>query len=70
MEQHWSETAERVTDGDLRILGETESGVLLVPIGPGKWRGRYRGWNPSHWRYWIRSRCTMRIASLEDEIHG
>ena len=65
---NWMERAEYVSDGDWRILGETEDGILCVPIGPGQWRGRYSWRNPRHWQYWMRSRITKRIAFLEDEI--
>ena len=67
MAEHWRETADRVSDGDWRILGETENGTLCVPVGPGKWKGCYSWRNPFHWRYWLRSRLTLRIAFLEDE---
>jgi len=65
--QHWRETVDYVSDGDWRILGETERGILCVPVGPGQWMGRYRWQNPMHWRFWLRSRLTHRIAFLEDD---
>lgn len=63
----WLENAERVSDGDARILGEDERGDLCVPSKtvPGQW-DRLSDWrNPSHWRYYLRSRITRRVAFLE-----
>ena len=66
MREHWTATAERVSDGDWRILGEDTWGTLCVPIGDGQWKGVYKPWNPMHWQYWLRSRLTRRIAFLDD----
>jgi hypothetical protein len=51
----------------MRILGEDERGDMCVPDRrrPGWWSKRYNPWNPTHWRFWLRSRLTMRIAFLE-----
>ena len=72
MSEHWTARAERVGDGDWRILGEDDHGDLLVPgFLPGSestvygWHDLYNPWNPMHWRFWVRSRRTMRIAFLE-----
>lgn len=66
---NWMETADRVANGDFRILGETERGDLLVPSKTclGWWDRRYNAWNPTHWKYWLRSRLTRRIAFLESQ---
>lgn len=72
MSERWRSSAEMVTDGDFRILGEDDRGDLYVPrvamfnsrLAP-FWRDRYNPWNPTHWRYWLRSRLTLRIAFLE-----
>lgn len=73
MSEHWTARAERVTDGDWRILGEDDHGDMFVPWGfiPGSepviygWHDLYNPWNPTHWRFWLRSRRTLRIAFLE-----
>ena len=65
MRQHWRETAEMVSEGDWRILGELPDGRLVVPIGNGTWRGLYQPTNPRHWRFWLRSRLTRRIAFID-----
>lgn len=73
--EHWTATADRVTDGDPRILGEDERGDLWVPRHTQwarQWVNREPWWdrrfnprNPLHWRFWARSRFTNRIAFLE-----
>ena len=62
----WRETADYVTDGDHQILGEDERGDLCVPsrTKAGHWDRRYDPRRPSHWRYWLRSRRTGRVAFL------
>jgi len=67
MREHWTATADYVGSGDMRILGEDEYGNLCVPQrgNPGYWRHVYNPWNPTHWRFWLRSRLTMRIAFLD-----
>lgn len=62
----WMERAEYVADGDSRILGEDERGDLWVPSRTRAqwWDRRFNPRNPSHWRYWLRSRRTSRIAFL------
>lgn len=64
---HWIERAERVSDGDPRILGETPDGYIVVPQRRSgvKWMVRYNWQNPRHWSYWLRSRRTGRIAFLD-----
>ncbi len=64
---HWTALAERVTTGDHRILGEDEDGNLYVPslTRVGWWDRRFNPGNPSHWRYWLRSRITGRVAWIE-----
>lgn len=64
---YWMETADRVNNGDFRILGETEDGELLVPskTRPEWWDRRFNSRNPTHWQFWLRSRLTNRIAFLE-----
>lgn len=47
MKDHWTATAERVSDGDWRILGEDDHGDLFVPIGDGQWKGIYKPWKPT-----------------------
>jgi len=77
--EHWTARAERVSDGDWRILGENDHGDLLVPgnilrgtpagqaglVVVYGWHDIYNPWKPAHWRYWLRSRLTMRIAFLQ-----
>lgn len=67
--EHWTATAERVSDGDPRILGEDERGELWVPsrahTSPQRWDRRLNLRNPLHWRFYLRSRRTNRIAFLE-----
>ena len=72
MSEHWTARTERVTSGDFRVLGEDDRGDLYVPrvcLYSGQpvpyWHDLYNPWNPTHWRYWLRSRVTMRIAFLE-----
>ena len=65
MGEHWTERADRVTGGSWRILGEDECGDLWVPTSREKWSKRFNGRNPAHWRFWLRSRMTSRIAFLE-----
>lgn len=67
---HWLARAERVTDGDPRLLGEDDRGDLYVLTRHGPddepwWGKRFNPWNPLHWRFWLRSRLTLRIAFLE-----
>ena len=72
MSEHWRSRVEMVTDGDFRILGEDDRGDLYVPrahlyngyLAP-FWRDRFNAWNPTHWRFWLRSRITLRVAFLE-----
>lgn len=67
MSEHWTATAERVSDGDSRILGEDDNGDLWVPSRTRAewWDRRFNAWNPTHWPYWLRSRVTKRVAFLE-----
>lgn len=66
---HWTEAAERVTDGDPRVLGEDDNGDFYVPTcttpGQERWAQRFSPRNPLHWRFWLRSRLTNRLAFLE-----
>lgn len=64
---HWRETVEYVADGDARILGEDEDGILFVPSKSRAewWDRKFNPWNPFHWSYYVRSRRTRRIAFLE-----
>jgi hypothetical protein len=65
--EHWTATTERVSGGNPNILGEDERGDLWVPslTRSGWWDRRFNPKNPLHWRYWLRSRLTNRIAFLE-----
>ncbi len=67
MRTHWRETAEYVSSGDARILGEDDGGDLFVPskTRPEFWDRRFRATNPTHWGYYLRSRLTKRVAFLE-----
>ena len=65
MREYWTANADRVTDGNWRILGEDEWGELVVPRSPERWQGRFNPWNPMHWRFWLRSRLTNRLAFVE-----
>lgn len=64
---YWRETADRVTGGDPRILGEDDHGDLFVPslTRPEYWDRRFAWWKPTHWPYYVRSRLTNRVAFLE-----
>jgi hypothetical protein len=66
-EAHWRERAELVFGGDPRILGEDDNGDLFVPSKTRAdwWDRPFNPRNPTHWRYWLRSRRTLRIAALE-----
>lgn len=72
MRRHWLETAEFVTEGDPRIVGEDECGDLWVPalgthsqtVDP-VWNRRLNLWHPGHWRHYLRSRITGRVAFLD-----
>jgi hypothetical protein len=57
---------------DPRLLGEDENGDLFVPDRhhPGQWCARFNPRNPLHWRPWLRSRRTLRIAMIESEPHA
>lgn len=66
---HWTEKAEYVSFGDARILGEDERGDWFVPsrnvsFDP-MWDRAFRWWAPTHWRFWLRSRITGRVAFLQ-----
>lgn len=68
MTLHWTETADRVTTGNPRILGEDEDGEILVPSSydPPLWGPkRFDAKNPLHWRFWLRSRLTNKLAMVE-----
>ena len=62
----WVERAEFV-DGDRRILGELDDGSWWCPsrTDPRRWDRRFSPWRPTHWRFWLRSRLTGRMAWLE-----
>lgn len=70
--KHWLETADHVSSGDPRIIGQDEHGDLYVPaLGTHSltvdavWNRRLNLWHPLHWRYYLRSRITGRVAFLE-----
>jgi hypothetical protein len=67
MRTHWLETAEYVSDGDTRILGEDDNGALYIPSKARSefWDRRFNRFNPTHWPYYLRSRRTNRVAFLE-----
>jgi hypothetical protein len=69
MSEHWLETADYVTDGDPRIIGQDDHGDLFVPSRrrPEFWDRRLNLWKPTHWPYYLRSRLTNRVAFLETE---
>lgn len=63
----WYMDVEYVSEGDWRILGEDEHGSLYVPSRT-RWLWldrKFNKWNPFHWKYYLRSRLTRRIAFLE-----
>lgn len=63
---HWLESADYVTDGDMRILGEDDYGDLFAPSRSGfGWDRPFNPANPTHWPYYLRSRLTRRVAFLE-----
>lgn len=67
---HWTENATYVSGPNLGgLLGENDQGTLLVPSRTRVdwWDRRFNPRNPTHWRYWLRSRLTGRIAMLEAE---
>lgn len=69
MSEHWTETAEMVSDGDPRILGQDDYGDLYAPSKTldNWWDRPFNPWNPTHWRYYLRSRLTRRLAWLEPD---
>ena len=62
---HWIEMADR--DGGPDVLGEDENGHLWVPsrIVAGWWDRRLSLRNPTHWRYYLRSRRRRTLAFIE-----
>lgn len=69
-DEHWTARADRVADGDHRILGEDDHGDLWVPASwnTAWWSRRLDLRRPSHWIYYLRSRLTRRIAWLEKVV--
>lgn len=67
MKAHWMESADYVSSGDTRIIGQDENGDLYVPskTRPDYWDRRFNPLNPTHWSYYVRSRITKRVAFLE-----
>lgn len=67
---HWRHRVE-MDMSDRYLLGEDENGDLWVPTygvyGTPWWGKRFNPWNPSHWRYWMRSRRKLRLAMLESQ---
>lgn len=54
---------------DKRLLGECERGELWVPSKSreGWWDRRLNLRNPTHWRYWLRSRLTRAVVMIESK---
>jgi hypothetical protein len=63
--EHWRFRVTMVTD-DPKLLGEDERGILVVPVPgkPGLWFATFSPYNPRHWRPWLRSRRTLRLAMV------
>jgi hypothetical protein len=66
----WRQRVEYASAGSgdtWRILGEDDHGDLWAPSRArrGWWDRRFNPRNPLHWRYWLHSRLTRRIAWLE-----
>lgn len=65
----WLEDA-HISAGDLRgLLGECDDGFIYVPSKTRAdwWDRRYNWRNPTHWRFWLKSRITNRVVMLEVE---
>jgi hypothetical protein len=66
--EHWIvEALDRAQMSDTGILAEGDDGRLYVPsrTRADYWDRRYQAWNPLHWRYWIKSRLTRKVAMVE-----
>lgn len=65
----WSWIEGALVNGDdaRGLLGEDDDGNIMVPsLTRAEWWDRRYDWrNPSHWRYWLRSRLTNRVVMLE-----
>lgn len=64
----WMEDAQVNGGPEVRgLLGEDEDGFIYVPSRTRDdwWDRRYDWRNPTHWRYYLRSRLTHRIVMLE-----
>jgi hypothetical protein len=67
-DEHWIVDAiDRARPGDVGILAEGDDGLIYVPsrTRPDYWDRRFNGWNPLHWRFWIKSRITRKVAMVE-----
>jgi hypothetical protein len=68
MRESWRVLAlDRAQPKDKGILGEGDDGELYVPSRTmgNYWDRRYNARNPSHWRFWLKSRLTRKVAFLE-----
>jgi hypothetical protein len=66
--EYWTVAAiENAREGDTGILAEGDDGRLYVPSRSrvDYWDRLYQPWNPLHWRYWLKSRLTHKVAMVE-----
>ena len=70
MREHWTVLAmDRTTGKERGIIGQGDDGEFYVPskTRPNWWDRRLNLRNPAHWRYWLKSRLTRKVAFLEME---
>lgn len=65
----WIQDAEAVWDDQATLIGETEDGDILMPVGITDhgpwWQGYWCWWKPTHWPAYIRSRHRKQYVMIE-----